>query len=432
MPDEEPPPWAVRLRAERDARNWTKPAMARALYRAVELRPNRTQVESLARQIRGYEQGEHFPRDWASAYATAFGTSVNDLFGAAAGSIDNENVDRRTLLGLVATAATASALARDTDPLREAFEAAVSADTGDRDADAWERIAHDYACEVGWVPTAVVHPELSTDFAELTRLLPSARGTARTRVIHVAAHLAALMAINLTNMGEGRVARRWWRTAARAADQTGDHRAAALVRGRAAVFALYGDTPRQSIVEQAEEALAVGHGTPCAGVVSGHAARAQALAELGRHAEAAAAFDDLRRSFDQLPDAVTGLRGNQWGWPHGRLLFVASFVHTGAGNVGPATEAQDTVLALYPARNWQARGQVEMHRAGVMIRAGDTTEGTRHMTRVLENMPVAQRADGLVRGSALTSLRLAHPDQAAAPEVRQVRGLVASTTTGDR
>lgn len=432
MADEGLPPWAAQLRTERDARKWSKPAMARALYKAAGLRPNRTQVESLARQIRGYEQGVHFPRDWASAYATAFGTSLDDLFGGTGGGTDNEDVDRRTLLGLVATAATTGALARDSDPLRDAFEAAVAADTGDRDADTWERVAHDYACEVGWRPAAVVHPELSTDFAELTRLLPSARGAARTRMIHVASQLAALMAINLTNMGEGRAARRWWRTAARAADQTGDHRAAALVRGRAAVFSLYGDVPRLSVVEQAEEAIAVGHGTPCAGVVSGHAARAQALAELGRHGEATAALDELRSAFEQLPDTVTGLRGNQWGWPQGRLLFVTSLVHTCAGNVGPATAVQDAILDLYPVRNWQARGQIEMHRAGVMIRTGDTAEGVRHMTRTLESMPVKQRGDGLLRGSALASLRLADPDQADAPAFRQVRELVSSTTTGDR
>lgn len=95
-----------------------------------------------------------------------------------------------------------------------------------RDADTWERVAYDYAREVGWAP-------------------------------------AALMAINLTNLGEGRSARRWWRTAARTADQTGDRATAALVRGRAAVFSLYADTSRLSVVEAAEEASEVGNDAPC-------------------------------------------------------------------------------------------------------------------------------------------------------------------------
>ncbi|TDD14050.1 XRE family transcriptional regulator [Actinomadura sp. KC06] len=343
---------------------------------------------------------------------------------------DNEDVDRRTLLGLMATSAATSSLARDAEPLRDAFEAAVAADASDRDASTWERVAHDYAREVGWSSAAVLQQELTADFAELTRLLPAGRGTARTRLVHVAAQLAALMAINLTNLGEGRSARRWWRTAARAADQTGDHTAAALVRGRAAVFALYADAPRLSAVEAAEEAIAVGQGVPCAGVASGHAAKAQALAELGRHDEASDALDDLRGVFEQLPDAVRTDRGSQWGWSNGRLLYVTSLVHTCAGNVESAMAAQDAALALYPRRNWQARAQVEMHRAGALIRAGDVDEGAHHMARVLESLPAEQRSDGLLRGSALTSLRLAAPAQARRPSIQQARELLAST--GDR
>ncbi|WP_433467356.1 helix-turn-helix domain-containing protein [Spirillospora sp. CA-128828] len=430
MTDDPIPPWAPRLAAAREARGWSKPATARALFRAAGLEPSKQQVTSLARQIRKYERGEHYPREWAAHYATVFETTEEELFGRSGGSDDNEDVDRRTLLGLMATATTVSSLARDAEPLRDAFEAAVAADISDRDADAWERVAHDYAREVGWSPAAVVQPELTADFAELTRLVLSGRGTARTRLIHVAAQLAALMAINLTNLGEGRAARRWWRTACRAADQTGDHTAAALVRGRAAVFSLYAQTPRLSVVEAAEEAIEVGRGVPCAGVVSGHAAKAQALAELGRHDEATETLDDLRSVFEGLPEAVQTERGSQWGWSNGRLHYVTSLVHTCAGNMGPAMVAQDAALAVYPDQNWQARGQIEMHRAGVLIRAGDVDEGARHMTRVLESLPAEQRCDGLVKGSALTSLRLAAPAQAGRPSIRQARDLL--TSTGDR
>jgi hypothetical protein len=430
MTDNELPRWAARLSAEREARRWSKPRMARALYGARDLRPNRTQVESLARQIRKYERGEHFPREWAADYAAVFEIGEVELFGRLDDGHDNEDVDRRTLLGLVATATAAGSLARDAAPLRDAFEAAVAAGAGDRDADTWERVAYDYAREVGWAPAVVLQEELAADFAELTRLVPTGSGAARTRLVHVAAQMAALMAINLTNLGEGRAARRWWRTAARAADQTGDHQAAALVRGRAAVFSLYAPTPRLSVVEAAEEAIEVGKGAPCAGVASGHAAKAQALAELGRHDEAADALHDLGDVFEGLPEGVRTERGSQWGWTYGRLLYVTSLVHTCAGKVGPAMAAQDAALTLYPIRNWQARGQVEMHRAGALIRAGDVDEGADHMARILESLPAEQRGDGLLQGSALTSLRLAAPAQAGRPSIRQARELLA--VTGDR
>ncbi|RKS72161.1 hypothetical protein BZB76_4978 [Actinomadura pelletieri DSM 43383] len=346
--------------------------------------------------------------------------------GRADGDIgDNEDVKRRTLLGLMATVGAASSLARDAEPLRDAFEAAVAADASDRDADTWERVAHDYAREVSWSPAATLQPELTADFDELTRLVPSARGTARTRLIHVGAQLAALIAINLTILGEGRSARRWWRTSARAADQTGDHTTAALIRGRAAISSLYTPEPRLSVIKAAEEAITVGRAAP-AGVVSGHAAKAQALAELGRHDEAAEALDELRDVFERLPESVRTDRGSQWGWSVGRLHFVTSLVHTCAGNIAPAMAAQDAALALYPARNWQARGQVEMHRAGALIRAGDIEEGARHMTQVLEGLPAERRGDAFLRGSAMTSLRLTDSAQAGRPSIRQVRELLAS------
>ncbi|RMI44864.1 hypothetical protein EBO15_11300 [Actinomadura harenae] len=37
-------------------------------------------IDSLARQIREWEKGRHFPRDWASAYASAFAIPVEQLF----------------------------------------------------------------------------------------------------------------------------------------------------------------------------------------------------------------------------------------------------------------------------------------------------------------------------------------------------------------
>lgn len=298
----------------------------------------------------------------------------------------------------MATAVTAGSLARDAEPLRDAFEAAVTADTSDRDADTWDRVAYDYAHEVGWSPAAALQQELVADFAELTRLVPSAQGTARTRLVHVAAQLAALIAINLTNLGEGRSARRWWRTAVRAADQTGDHVAAARIRGRAAVISLYTETPRLSVIEAAEEAIRVGRGAPD-GVINGHAAKAQALAELGRHDEAKDALGDLRGVFGRLPETVRMGRSS-WGWSAGRLHFVASVVHTCAGDVELAMDAQDAAWAASSGQSWKFRGQIEMHRAGVLIRAGDVDGGPatwRGCWRVCRPSSVVTRLCGAAR-----------------------------------
>jgi transcriptional regulator with XRE-family HTH domain len=73
------PVWAIRLQAEREARGWSKREMARRLHKAVGI--STASITSLVTQIRQWERGNHFPRDWHAAYAIAFGMDQIELFG---------------------------------------------------------------------------------------------------------------------------------------------------------------------------------------------------------------------------------------------------------------------------------------------------------------------------------------------------------------
>lgn len=84
MTDEQhPPAWAGRLKAERDARGWNKREMARQLLSAAGY--DHGSIDSLTRQIRSWESGKHFPRDWSTAYALAFNVDERALFKTPAG-----------------------------------------------------------------------------------------------------------------------------------------------------------------------------------------------------------------------------------------------------------------------------------------------------------------------------------------------------------
>lgn len=80
----QPPPWAARLRAERQARFWSQKEMAKRLYEAapphVQARlPSR---ESIIRQLRDWEAGRWRPGDtYRRLYALAFDIDEADLFG---------------------------------------------------------------------------------------------------------------------------------------------------------------------------------------------------------------------------------------------------------------------------------------------------------------------------------------------------------------
>lgn len=84
MSDQKPirPLWAIRLRAEREARGWGKRRMARQLLTTVGAPLDETRIRSLTRQLRHWETGRHFPRDWASWLAETLDVDETELFGS--------------------------------------------------------------------------------------------------------------------------------------------------------------------------------------------------------------------------------------------------------------------------------------------------------------------------------------------------------------
>jgi transcriptional regulator with XRE-family HTH domain len=340
---------------------------------------------------------------------------------------DEDDVRRRELLGVLGGTVAAASLTERLERLRRSLDGALGTVPTERDADEWDRAASNYAHEVGVLAPGELLPPLLADFGELADRLDEATGHVQRRLIHTAAQLGGLAAIVLTSLGDAVTARRWWRTAARAADASGDYRAAALIRGRQAVFSLYSGEPT-STLGLASAAIAAGQRKPCAGVASAYAARAQALAQAGRDGEARQALDRLEDVFAQLPNDVSGDYFTQWGWSEIRLRHVQSYVFTRAADLRAAGRAQDAALALYPEtsyQGYQGRTQVEMHRAECLIRAGDVDAGAQHAARVISTLPPAQRQDNLVALTALTALRAIPEQQRQRPSARAAREMLA-------
>jgi hypothetical protein len=318
----------------------------------------------------------------------------------------HDAMKRRELLGLLSATAPAVFASR-VEAIRTVVDTAAGGAFTDLDRDGWERVAFDYAHEVGFQPSERVLPSLLSDIEEIAPLIATATGSVAVQLRHITARLSALAAIAFTGVGDVPSGRRWWRTTARLADRTGDAPLSSLVRGRQAVYGLYEGRPPSSVLGVAEEAIRLGGGRPHAGVASGYAAKAQALAHLGHQQAAHAALHQLEGLFERLPDNVRDDRSSQWGWSIQRFHHVAGFVHIFSGDVDRASRAHEAALASYPAANYQGRGQVELYRAGSLIRSGDLQEGTRHLVTVLTALPAERRRDGLLRRTALTALSLA-------------------------
>lgn len=85
------PEWAVRLREERVRRLWSQKVMAVRLRDAADdyARARLPAAENIARRVRGYEAGDHFPGAmYVELYCRAFGLTRDLLFGPSGGHAD--------------------------------------------------------------------------------------------------------------------------------------------------------------------------------------------------------------------------------------------------------------------------------------------------------------------------------------------------------
>lgn len=402
MSDEERPEWAARLQAERETRGWSKPQMARALFSAAGVKPTRLQVDSLARQIRGYERGEHLPRDWTGTYATVFGLDEGDLFATANGpDHDEERRHLLTCLGLlgVETASHTEPL----EPIRQALAGALPGGLQGQLVQDWEEIAFEHGHAFLTTPPDELLPDLAADLVALLNSLGSApSGAVRTDLCGPVGKLAALMAMTVSTLGERRHARDWWKTARHAADASKDRDLRVWVRGYEAMNALYSGRPLSMVLRLSHDAVKIGQDTPGAAVLEAMAARAQALSMMdGRADEAAVAMRDLEDRWERLPAATPDDRLATRAWPETALHHTAAFTYTHTGDTRLADRARSVALARYPASMRRQRAQIELLRATGMVRAGDIAAGVEHAGRTVEGLAAGQRTTTIQRGARM-------------------------------
>jgi transcriptional regulator with XRE-family HTH domain len=226
--------WSERLRVEREKRGWSKAGMARELLKAIGA-PHRP-TESLIRQIRAWEKGAHFPRDWMDAYAKAFGTTPTELFNLAdaestapgsdlrstgapiANSVglfpsEWDEMERRLFLQLAASFGGTAAIGSGIEA-SQLLNLVLGVEP--RDIDEWELACSDHLHALRTRPPAVARQDLMVDLLALHRQLRTV-GHESKDLQRVRAALSTLNANLLTRLGDHGAAIRWWRTARDAA-----------------------------------------------------------------------------------------------------------------------------------------------------------------------------------------------------------------------
>ncbi|WUI00186.1 helix-turn-helix domain-containing protein [Spirillospora sp. NBC_00431] len=431
MSDDERPEWAVRIQAERESRGWSKPQMARALFTASGVAPTRQQVESLARQIRKYENGDNFPRDWSTAYATAFGLNEDDLFATVSGPDHDE--ERRRLLGCLGLLGVETASrAEPLEPIRQALARALPGGGQGHLVQDWEEIAFEHGHAFLTTPPGELLPDLAADLVALLDSLGSVQDAGvRDDLCAPVGKLAALMAMTVSSLGERRQARDWWKTARHASDASKDRDLRVWVRGYEAMNALYSARPLSVVLRLSEDAISIAKSHTGAAILEAMAARAQTLAMMdGRASEAAAAMRDLEARWEQLPATIPDDRLTTGSWPETALHHTAAYAYTHTGDAKLAERARSAALERYPTSMRRQRAQIELLRAAGMVRAGDVVTGVEHAGRTVEGLAFAQRTTTIQRGARMVLDAVPDADLAL-PAVRDYRDAFALPAAGE-
>src|SRR5260370_4163595 len=238
-------------------------------------------------------------------------------------------------------------------------------------------------------PTAEARDGLIVDLAALHRQLERAEGKSASDPRRVSAWLSALHANVLTRSADYNAARRWWATARHAADASGDMVRRVWVRGAEATFGLYAPRSPGSVVTLASGARRLAGRRISAGLMCAMSAEAQALATLGRFADAERVLHELAGSCGRVGD------GQGYGWLDDSLWYVRSWVFSYAGRDQAAADARDRVIASSPS--YQNVANARLHEAISMARQGGSSAALRQAAEVVSDTEPAYRSHMILR-----------------------------------
>ncbi len=308
----------------------------------------------------------------------------------------DKDMRRRAILHAMGTLAAVPAVDRlvGWEALRQGLGAAVGVDF-----DEWTEIVAGYGRGYYLQPHDQLMAQLGRDLTVLQHQLAADSGQRRLMLLRTAGRLSIIVALSMVASGQALLAMRWWASAQRAADESGDAETRVLTRAWDVVNGCYDGRAPATVVALSDEVLPLVDATPSAATCGLLAGRAQALSLAGRHDDAVVAVRQLAEHVEALPAAITAEVESLWGWPEHRLRHTESWVYTHAGNQQAATAAQERALTLYPASQARLRTQVQLHQAATLIRGGYIPDGLRMAADLLDQLPREQQNE-LVRAVA--------------------------------
>lgn len=307
-------------------------------------------------------------------------------------------VDRRSFLAGAGLVAPLAAM----EPTRHTVTTSLAPDDGVPGVDEWRAIVHDYSLSYGTDPAGDLLRRLDADLSILSEVARDETDSTVVRELRrIGALLAAFTAHAAADVGDLPSSRRWWRTAKRAADASGDVHARLWTRGREIVRALYEQRPVGDVLGLVAEADAIAtsvHAPPAA-VQDYLDGKARVLVRAGRDEEARDVLSEVQINFERLPPEVSGDTTSWFGWSERALHLAESYTYSHLGDWTRADGAQTAALHLFPAANRRGPVLVDLQRALCQVRSGDIDSGIDEAYTAMAGLPRAQYNSPIVQVS---------------------------------
>ncbi|MEW1719579.1 helix-turn-helix transcriptional regulator [Streptomyces sp. NPDC093109] len=280
-------------------------------------------------------------------------------------------VKRRTFISDIAATAIAPVVASDL--LAAGFSARLS---GGPSVDEWEDKLSIYGTEYMSMGASDIQRRVSGELVTVQQQLDN------PQLWSVASRLMTLYAKTFPG-SDGAKAVNWYRMAARAADESGDHNSRVWVRGRAAIALGYEGASLGMADIFADQAMAISE-KPSLGLLNAVMGKAHAAAIRGDFGTARKLMDDGRRIFDS---AGSYQQTSDYAVPWWRMNVFISLLAARLGDENTAVAAQDAARQELPKELPRFATHLEMHRGLMLVRSGDKSGGIEYAQDALNSLP---------------------------------------------
>jgi transcriptional regulator with XRE-family HTH domain len=285
----------------------------------------------------------------------------------------------------------------------------------------WEEVSEQYGRTYKTRAAVPFLGDILADFAEVQvltdRRLPAGP---RRDLCAVAAKLAGLISMTMTNLGDYREARGWGHTARLAADEAGDPVLRAWVANRAeAIPHLYFGDPQGALVA-ARQAQLLARNAVCGPAVMAPALEARAAAMLG---DAETAREAMRRA-ENMFSRLSRQENIAYTFTEAQLYFYRSNTYTTIGDTKTAEHAQEAALSSFAPEERLEPTLVHLDRAACMLWEGDIAGGAGHASDVLLRLPQEFRPPIVLEKARAVSAAIP-PDRRGDAAVRQFHEVLA-------